>query len=698
MLKKRLFIVSSFAMMVIALFALVSYHPQESRHLAALERNLETPQYEVSNEADTEDYSEIPSEAEEDDENNKDENLTTTETKVSDEKQKTQNNFELLSNNFKEHSIILGELSDSHGDSHDNSHDNSDNSNNITETPNIPPKVPSGENNTQKPELPDNNGNTPSKPVLPDAGDGNQKPEQPDDKEEIPNPTPPLISIDTSNWKFEKVEAVYDGKEHVALVTGLPDYVTPVYTDNTRTNAGTTTARVSFEVPEGYAVPNSMETQIVISKATIEEIQLDKMWMRTDLVKGTITITPPSTIPKGVVCTYEVNGETSSSYVISDAGIYSVTANFDLTEDIKENYQLTNTSSKAVYQVTPEMWTTPEYDIFINELGTIDGQKKVEIWFQYNDSSFHASAVQWNIRYDYTRLELLSSTKGSSMTMGSQSPYSPASTGFGYAMGNFYTWATLQTLEFKVLDENATDIAINLTNIEAPSADDFQKYYTNGTGIVLNQQSNLINVTLPKAHNTKMSMQTNLLTSLLSNDTETDEIQEEDIVDEDANTEEIKEEEIANPETEVDKSDEEEKEDSKVEPDETQSEGITNTETEEDKSEKEEIEDSKLPETEDSKKEETTKPEAESDKPDEEKKEDDKVTIPEEPKKEEIADSGAEVDKSDAEEKEEGKVLETDTKKEGVTDTKTQESEKEIVEAQSKVQIKNKQKSHLVSI
>ena len=683
-------IVSVAVVMVIALFALVSYQPEDSRYLVSLDKNLEIPQYETINEVEAEDDLEDLAEAQEEEENPADEDLKANETKVSDKKQKKENNLELLSNNFKEHSIILGELKDSH--------DNSDNSNNDTKNPDTPTKGPSGENNTQNPELPDNNedtiqkpgipntGDNSQKPVVPDTGDNSQKPEQPDDKEEIPNPNPSLINIDTSNWKFEKIEAVYDGKERVALVTGLPDYVTPVYTDNKRTNAGTTTARVSFEVPEGYAVPKSMETQIIISKATIEEIKLDKMWMLTDLVKGTITITPPATIPKGVICNYEVNGENSSSYVINDAGIYSVIANFDLTEEMKENYQLKNTTSKAVYQITPEMWSTPKYDLFINELDTLDGNKKVEIWFQYNDSSFHASAVQWNIRYDYTRLELLSSTKGSSMSMGSQSPYGPTSTGFGYAMGNFYTWATLQTLEFKVLDENATDIAINLTNIEAPSADDFQKNYTNGTGIVLNQQLNLINVTLPKAQTTKTSMQMNLLTSLLPNNARNDEVQAEDIADEDVNAED-------------------EKEDGKVvEPNDSEEEGVNNPEIEE----KEELESSTIPETGDSKKVEITDSEAELDKSDEEEKEDIKVVesddseeegvnnpqiegkeeikgskIPEteDSKKAEITDSEAELDKSD-EEKKDSKVLETvEPKKQEITDTKPQESEKEVVDA-----------------
>ena len=120
MLKKRLMIVSVAVVMVIALFALVSYQPEDSRYLVSLDKNLEIPQYETINEVEAEDDLEDLAEAQEEEENPADEDLKANETKVSDKKQKKENNLELLSNNFKEHSIILGELKDSH--------DNSDNS------------------------------------------------------------------------------------------------------------------------------------------------------------------------------------------------------------------------------------------------------------------------------------------------------------------------------------------------------------------------------------------------------------------------------------------------------------------------------------------------------------------------------------------------------------------------------------------
>ena len=83
-----------------------------------------------------------------------------------------------------------------------------------------------------------------------------------------------------SSASFESITAVYDGTEYTVQVTGLPDYVTPVYTNNTRTNAGSSTAHVSFIVPEGYATPADMEATITIDKAPLYVIT-DKNMVET---------------------------------------------------------------------------------------------------------------------------------------------------------------------------------------------------------------------------------------------------------------------------------------------------------------------------------------------------------------------------------------------------------------------------------
>lgn len=368
--------------------------------------------------------------------------------------------------------------------------------------------------------------------------DGNQEnPEEPSTPEN-PDEEEKLIIIDTSGWVFQGVQKVYDGKEYVALVTGLPDYVTPIYQDNTRTNAGSNKAYVTFEVPDGYAVPEGMETELIIDKANIGAIELDKSWMLTNLVNGTIDITMPSnTFPKGVVnCTYEVNGtEVGTSYTITDTGIYSVVAKFSLTDGMKDNYTLETETAKAIYQVNPDMWNNPSYNLYLDAIESADGQKKVEIWFDYTDDKFTTGGVEWNIQYDNDVLELLTKTQGPSMSFMVQREYvegaESKNNGYGTAVGTYYTNATVGTLVFNVLDENAKDIVINLTNIQANDSNATtigasQKRPTNGTGIVLNQESNIIGVTLPSvaSRNASLPTQENLLDdSIETNDIAVDE-------------------------------------------------------------------------------------------------------------------------------------------------------------------------------
>ncbi len=347
------------------------------------------------------------------------------------------------------------------------------------------------------------------KPEKPVELEEPSEPEEPEPKPEEPK----LIILDTSNWRFEKVEGTYDGTtEFVALVTGLPDFVTPMYVDNKRTNAGSNKAIVSFQIPKGYALPEgfeTMETLIDIAKAKIDTstIELDRHWMQTDLLNGTLSIMPPSWERlEGVQYTYIVNGKEYESYTVTDTGVYSVLVNYTLTEEMAENYELTNTTTKGVYWVQPNQSSNPKYNVYIDEVTRDDGKIEIEIWYDLIDDTYSTEGLQWKLQYDNNVLEMESSTKGSSMSFVMQDEYIEDvenKVGNGVAMGSFYTWATIQKVVFNVLDENAKDIVINLTDIMASgSYQDYKKEYTDSTGIVLSQEAKLIGVTLPSASKT----------------------------------------------------------------------------------------------------------------------------------------------------------------------------------------------------
>lgn len=173
-----------------------------------------------------------------------------------------------------------------------------------------------------------------------------ENPDNPDEGETV------LIPIDTSGWVFDSLTITYDGTEHTIVVEGLPDYVTAVYQDNSRTNAGTSNARVSFVVPEGYEVPHDMEATLTVEKAPICVLTKDNL-VKTD--DGNLEFSIPE-LPEGITCTYKVNGsQTDGSYIISDIGMYLVDAEFELAEGVSdellENYVLS--PSSVIYNVTP---------------------------------------------------------------------------------------------------------------------------------------------------------------------------------------------------------------------------------------------------------------------------------------------------------------------------------------------------------
>lgn len=77
-------------------------------------------------------------------------------------------------------------------------------------------------------------------------------------------------TFDTSKLKFENQKVTYDGSEHKIEISGiLPEGLTVDYANNTRTDAGKSTAVASFTVPNAnYATPTAMKATLTISKAS----------------------------------------------------------------------------------------------------------------------------------------------------------------------------------------------------------------------------------------------------------------------------------------------------------------------------------------------------------------------------------------------------------------------------------------------
>ncbi|MBO4534703.1 MAG: hypothetical protein J5755_02060, partial [Clostridia bacterium] len=77
-------------------------------------------------------------------------------------------------------------------------------------------------------------------------------------------------TYDMSGVTFESVTAVYDGEEHVALITGdLPSGVSVSYTDNSLTNAGQVTAVASFTGDPNYEDIEDMTATICVNAKSI---------------------------------------------------------------------------------------------------------------------------------------------------------------------------------------------------------------------------------------------------------------------------------------------------------------------------------------------------------------------------------------------------------------------------------------------
>ncbi len=289
------------------------------------------------------------------------------------------------------------------------------------ETPVVPPE----DNPDKEPpeeELPGEPSEKPEEPKPEEPKPEEPKPEEPPKEEEPDEPTKPdPIIIDTTGWSFDAITAVYDGTEYKVEVTGLPDYVTPVYTDNTRTNAGTSTAHVSFLVPEGYATPEDMETTITIEKAPLYVITDQNIVEKDGKLKFEI---PEGALPEGVNYIYKVNDILADGdYAITNPGMYIVDAEFELTEDFSEEMrQNYNTDpSSAIYNVLEHEDVTPsEYGLNFRlklqqEKTDNPDEVRVTVSIEFDDESGRNSVLTYVPVYDKSVLTYVESERPEGM-------------------------------------------------------------------------------------------------------------------------------------------------------------------------------------------------------------------------------------------------------------------------------------------
>lgn len=362
----------------------------------------------------------------------------------------------------------------------------------------LQPTVPSDEDTNAPTTPPDDGTDNPDTPpdegtdvpvTPPDGGD------EGDDNEEE-NPVPPPIVIDTTGWSFDSLTTVYDGKEYTVEVTGLPDYVTPVYTGNTRTNAGTNTAHVSFLVPEGYATPEDMETTITIEKAPLCIIN-DKNLVETADGKLKFLI-PDGALPDGVSYTYTVNDIVADDdYVINNTGMYIVNTEFELTEDfpeeMKQNY-ITDSSS-VIYNVLEHEDITPsEYGLnFVLKLEQAESQApdevRVTVSIKFDSSSGRNSVLTYVPVYDSSALTYVGSDLPEGMGAGkinAQGVVAAYTDSFGLLNDG-----PLTTFIFKVNEgADVTNLPFSVTEVSgvwiAPDPSVIDQSTSYSTAIVLN--------------------------------------------------------------------------------------------------------------------------------------------------------------------------------------------------------------------
>lgn len=203
------------------------------------------------------------------------------------------------------------------------------------------------------------------------------------------------IDIDTSQWRFNKIDVAYDGKEHVAEVSGLPSWVTPVYKDNKRTEVGSNKAYVSFIVPEGYNKPADMVTDITIRKGKYDiALSEDDIQM---LGNGKFRIViAEDKIPEGVEVSYLLNGsEVNKDYVLSGPGQYIITAKFTHSNP---NYEPIE-DSEVLYVKKEEITKSQPYELILKQVASEkENEIKVELYLNCIYSS--ANGFQATIKYD----------------------------------------------------------------------------------------------------------------------------------------------------------------------------------------------------------------------------------------------------------------------------------------------------------
>jgi hypothetical protein len=251
-------------------------------------------------------------------------------------------------------------------------------------------------------------------------------------------------SIDMNGVSWDYTEAlIYNGELQTVQLINLPEYVTPIYSNNSFTEVGTYTATVRFECDDNH----SLDLESLTLEWKIEKATLDVVWeVEPHYVYGAIT-----TLPKAYVYTFESEEklylEVSTDREFLDAGVYTFTAS--LPVENRANYILnsdTNTKEvtigKALFDMSKVSWnyTTPfEFDfnehkvevtglpegltpVYTNNVKVNAGTYKASVTFTYDEANYeaptevaplewvilpHEVLVDWVIgNYTYTGSEL----------------------------------------------------------------------------------------------------------------------------------------------------------------------------------------------------------------------------------------------------------------------------------------------------
>jgi len=149
----------------------------------------------------------------------------------------------------------------------------------------------------------------------------------------VPEPMVAELVIDKGNYNMSGVslknsKVTYDGKTHSITISGtLPSGVSVSYVGNGQKEIGVYTVVAEFKVSDAvnYNVPEPMEAELAIEKATysMSGVSLKNSKVTYDGKPHSITLS--GTLPKGVTVSYFGNGEV-------EAGVYTVTAEFSVAD------------------------------------------------------------------------------------------------------------------------------------------------------------------------------------------------------------------------------------------------------------------------------------------------------------------------------------------------------------------------------